>query len=79
MTGCTETFIEKPDSVRVQSSTFSNCKHHNTAKGLVGLIPAGAVSFNSDLYTGTTSDWKITKDCGIYQLLEVGESIMAVT
>ena len=76
---CTEIFIEKPDSVRVQSSTFSNYKHHNTAKGLVGITPAGAVSFISDLYTGCTSDRHNTKHCGIYQLVEVGDSFMADT
>ncbi len=38
---CTEIFIEKACSVRSQSVTYSNYKHHNTAKGLVGITPAG--------------------------------------
>ena len=48
---CTELFIEMPTSARAQSSTFSNYKHHNTAKGLVGIAPNGMVTFVSDLYT----------------------------
>ena len=45
---CTEFLIEKPSSIRSQSATYSHYKHHNTAKGLIGTTPAGAVSFVSD-------------------------------
>jgi hypothetical protein len=31
---CTEIFLETPSSFRSQSATYSNYKHHNTAKGL---------------------------------------------
>ena len=74
---CTEIYIEKASSVRTQSSTYSNYKHHNTAKGLIGITPAGAVSFVSDLYTGRTSDKKATQDRQIFTLLETGDSVMA--
>lgn len=74
---CTELFIEMPTSARTQSATFSNYKHHNTAKGLVGIAPNGMITFVSDLYIGRSSDRKITSDCGIYDLLESGDSIMA--
>ena len=74
---CTEIFIEMPTSYRSQSATFSNYKHHNTAKGLVGIAPNGAVTFVSDLYAGRTSDKKLTLDSGIYKLLEPGDSVMA--
>ena len=48
---CTEIFTEMPPtSYRSQSATFSSYKHHNTAKGLVGIAPSGAVTFVSDLY-----------------------------
>lgn len=36
---CTEIFIEKPNSFRSQSATYSTYKSHNTAKGLVGISP----------------------------------------
>ena len=52
ITDCTEIFSEIPTSYRSQSATFSNYKHHCTAKGLVGIAPGGAVTFVSDLYGG---------------------------
>ena len=74
---CTELFIEMPTSFRSQSATFSNYKHKNTAKGLIGIAPNGAITFVSDLYCGCFSDKQITKYCGIYNLLEPGDSVMA--
>ncbi|CAB3998544.1 Hypothetical predicted protein, partial [Paramuricea clavata] len=74
---CTEIFLETPSSFRSQSATYSNYKHHNTAKGLVGISPSGAVSFVSELYAGQSSDKQITLDCGILNLLEEGDSVMA--
>ena len=74
---CTEIYIEKPSSVRSQSATYSSYKHFNTAKGLLGITPAGAVSFVSDLYTGRTSDKKATQNSKLYALLENGDSVMA--
>ena len=73
----TEVFIEMPSSMRSQSETYSNYKHHNTAKGLVGIAPSGAVTFVSDLYAGRCSDNAITRDCGILDLLEKEDSVMA--
>ena len=49
----------------------------NTAKALIGISPSGAVSFVSDLYAGRSSDKQITNDCGILDLLEAGDSVMA--
>lgn len=62
ITDCTEIFIEMPSSFRSQSATYSNYKHHNTAKGLIGISPSAAVSFVSDLYAGRSSDKEITND-----------------
>ena len=58
---CTEIFTEMPTSYRSQSATFSNYKHHNTAKALVGIAPDGSVTFVSELYTGRSSDKQITQ------------------
>ena len=74
---CTEIYVEKPNSVRSQTATFSKYKHFNTAKGHIGITPAGSVSFVSDLFTGRTSDKVATRECGIYEFLESGDSVIA--
>ena len=58
---CTEIFIEIPTSYRSQSVTFSNYKHHNAEKGLIGIAPNGAVTFVSDLYSGRVL--QLTVEC----------------
>ncbi len=45
---CTELSIEMASSFRTQSATFSSYKHRNTAKGLIGIAPNGAVTFVSE-------------------------------
>ena len=46
-------------------------------KGLIGIAPHGAVTFVSSLYTGSISDKEITRCCGILDLLEEGDAVMA--
>ena len=77
ITDCTEIYIEMPTSFRSQSATYSSYKNHNTAKGLIEISPAGYPTFISELYTGRSSDKQITKDCGIFNLLEPGDNVMA--
>ena len=74
---CTEIFIEKPSCFRAQSATYSSYKSHNTAKGLVGISPLGAVTFISDLFGGHASDRQIVVSSGILDLLQPGDSVMA--
>ena len=74
---CTEFYIEKPSAYRSQSLTFSSYKNHNTAKGLLGISPSGYPSYVSSLYVERVSDKKITHDCGILNLLEPGDPVMA--
>ena len=64
-------------SSRSQSVTFSNYKHHNAAKDLIGIAPSGALAFVSDLYAEICNDKQITNACGILDLLEEGDTIMA--
>lgn len=52
-------------------------QRHNTAKGLISIAPHGAVTFVSELYGGHCSDKANVENCGILQLLEEGDSIMA--
>ena len=66
----TEIFIETPNDLHVQSSTWSNYKHHNTAKLLVGCTPNGAISFISELYVGAISDVELTRVSGVLEKLK---------
>lgn len=74
---CTEIFTERMKSVFLQASTWSDYKHHNTLKFLIGISPSGFITFISDCYGGRTSDVFICKDSGFYDLLERGDEIMA--
>ena len=66
-----EVFIETPTDLRMQSSTWSNYKHHNTAKFLVACTPNGAVCFVSPLYMGSISDVELTRVSGFIEHLMV--------
>ena len=74
-----EIFIETPTDLHLQSSTWSQYKHHNTAKFLVACTPNGAISYVSPLYVGSISDVELTRICGFLTKLEdkPGISIMA--
>jgi len=74
---CTEFFIEKPSSPSAQKATWSDYKHHNTVKLLVGITPSGAFSFISKLWSGSTSDRRVTQESGLIDLLEEGDHVMA--
>lgn len=73
----TEMFVEIPSDFRVQSDSFSQYKHNNTAKGVTGVSPNGLVTFVSDLAPGKLSDKKLTIQSGLFNLLEPGDSVMA--
>ena len=74
-----EIFMETPTDLQMQSSTWSNYKHHNTAKFLIACTPNGSICFISPLYVGSISDVEITRVSGFLTQLEdkPGISIMA--
>ena len=75
----TEIFIETPTDLHMQSSTWSQYKHHNIAKFLVACTPNGAICYISPVYVGSISDVELTHICGFLTKLEdkPGISIMA--
>ena len=74
---CTEIRTETPSSLQLRSLLYSEYKSHMTYKSLIGISPAGVVTFVSDLYSGSISDKQITKLSGLVNLCEEGDAIMA--
>ena len=62
---------------RVQQMTFSSYKNDNTYKALIGISPSGAITFISKLFSGSISDKELTRQSGILDLLQPGDSVMA--
>ena len=73
----TEIFIEVPSSMKSQSQTWSQYKHHNTWKALVGISPNGLVTFVSKLWSGRVTDKMLTKESGLLDMLDYGDNVMA--
>jgi hypothetical protein len=74
---CTEIAVQSPSSLVLRSELYSSYKGRTTRKCLIGVTPAGAVSFISSLYSGSISDKQITNVCGILDLLEPGDLVMS--
>ncbi|XP_065640083.1 uncharacterized protein LOC136072707 [Hydra vulgaris] len=74
---CTEIFIENPKNLTSRSQTWSNYKHNNTIKYLIGITPAGAVSFLSPGWGGRVSDKQITFESNFCQKLYPGDYVLA--
>lgn len=73
----TEIYVEQPDLPELQQMTFSSYKNDNTFKGIVGISPNGVVTFVSPLFPGCISDKDLTRRCGILDILEPGDCVMA--
>ena len=71
---CTEGKCAMSSSLLLNSELFSAYKNHTTLKGLVGIPPSGAITFISQLYTGSMSD---RERSGILDLpINEGDSVM---
>ena len=69
--------VESPSSLDMQSVCYSSYKGTTTMKGLVGLSPAGALGFLSELYTGSISDKELTKMSNVIDCLDLADDVMA--
>ena len=65
---CTEVRCQMPSSLHLNGELFSNYKHRTTLKGLIGISPGGAITFISQLYTGSISDREIVIRSGLLDL-----------
>ena len=75
---CTEIKCQMPSSLHLNGELFSNYKHHTTLKGLIGISPGGAITFISQLYTGSISDSEIVVRSGLLDLpFQDKDSVMA--
>ena len=74
---CFEIFIERPGTLRARAQTYSQYKHHNTMKYLIGITPQGTVSFISKGWGGRTSDKEITESSGFLNNIIPGDTILA--
>lgn len=74
---CTEFFTERPSSLVSQWLTWSEYKHHNTFKVLIGVAPNGMATFVSRLWGGNVSDRHIVQHDDLIPKLSAGDVVMA--
>ena len=60
-----------------RAQTWSQYKHHNTAKFLTGITPQGTVSFISNAWGGRASDKYITENSGFLDNILPGDLVLA--
>ena len=53
---CTELFVQNPSNLNTRKRLFSNYKHHNTFKFLIGISPNMGITYVSRMYSGRASD-----------------------
>ena len=69
--------MERPSNLKARAATWSNYKHHNTVKVLLGITPQSVISFVSDSWGGRVSDKYLTENCGILRKLLPGDILLA--
>ena len=74
---CTEVFIETPNDPALKAATWSDYKHHHTAKILLSITPNGAFNFVSKAWGRRTSDVHVTRESRFYDILEQHDKVMA--
>ena len=75
---CTEVRCQMPSSLQLNGELFRSYKNYTTLKGLVVISPGGAVTFISQLYTGSIFDREIVRRSGFLELpFDDKDSVMA--
>ncbi|GFS80648.1 THAP-type domain-containing protein [Trichonephila clavipes] len=74
---CTEIEVQKPSSPMEQQNDFQSLQNANTFKGMIGITPNGAISFISELFTGSISDKEVFIRSKLMDRLEPNDVVMA--
>ena len=74
---CFELLTEMSSYLKARAQTFSNYKHHNTIKYLIGITPQGVVSYISSGWRGRTNDKCLTENCSFLDNLLPGDLVLA--
>lgn len=74
---CFETSISKPSKPLDQALSWSQYKHSNTVKHLIGCTPDGFISYISIGFLGRISDNEIVRRSGFLKNLKAGTVVMA--
>ena len=74
---CFEIFINKPTNIKARNATWSQYKHHNTIKFLIGISPQGVIIFISKAWGGRNSDKYLTKNSKFLNNLLPGDFVLA--
>ena len=74
---CFEIFVDRPTNLLARAQAYSQYKHHNTVKYLIGITPQGTVSYISEGWGGRTSDKFITEHSSLLSNLVPGDTILA--
>ncbi|XP_067125794.1 uncharacterized protein [Centruroides vittatus] len=67
---CTEFAVEKTKCLRCRIRTYLHYKGDNTIKALIGVSPAGLITFVSKAFGGRASNKAITEQSGVLNKLE---------
>lgn len=74
---CFEVFTETPSNVVNAARCWSNYKHHQTVKFLIGITPQGTISYISEAWGGRASDKFLTENCSFFNLILPGDVVLA--
>lgn len=74
---CFEIFIETASMLRASAQGWSQYKHHETIKFLIGISITGAIIFISEAFGGRSSDKYITVKTQFLENLQEGDFVLA--
>lgn len=74
---CFEIFCQSPSLLRALAQGFSNYKHHETLKFLIGISTTGVIIFISIAFGGRASDKEIVIKSGFLDKLQDGDMVLA--